>query len=131
AHEIDLWIRHQPESELYLTESIGDVVVTEGRWGWPAGERRLSAPEADVLRFCAEIRSRAQLQQQLAARHGGPRLDAAIEALQATGLMLAEGDNLLSLPLRQPGFRSAPSWKEIRAAIAAQDGSRAAAAPAA
>ena len=91
----------------------------------------MSGADANVLRFCAEIRSRAQLRQQLAATHEGQSLDAAIESLLAAGLLLAEGDNLLALPLRQPGFRSAPSWKQVRAAIAAQDRSRAAAAPAA
>lgn len=46
-----------------------------------------------------------------------PGLDQAAAELERRGWLLREGGQVLALPLRQPGFRAAPSIAEIRQAI--------------
>ena len=39
----------------------------------------------------------------------------ALDGLEALDLILVEGDRLLTLALRQPGYAAAPSWGDVRA----------------
>ena len=42
-------------------------------------------------------------------------LHRALDGLEALDLILVEGDRLLTLALRQPGYAAAPSWGDVRA----------------
>ncbi|MEE3624854.1 hypothetical protein UCD39_12770 [Nitrospirillum sp. BR 11752] len=68
-----------------------------------------------VLAACAEIQGVGPLLKLLAPRFGADVVTAAVSELEALDLLLREGDELLALPLRQPGFARAPRHEEIRA----------------
>ncbi|MBV9782814.1 MAG: RiPP maturation radical SAM C-methyltransferase [Acidisphaera sp.] len=105
AREYALWQAHQRDSALWC-EADGDaVVVHDQRWGRPVGSRVFTGAEAAVLRQCWRIE---------AFRRLPPGSGAAIETLEEAGLLLREGDEMLALPLRQPGFRAAPSWEVLQ-----------------
>lgn len=111
------WQCHHAESALWLEEADDTLVVHDRRWGWKSGEHRFErgTPAADLLAMVAEPTAwRAVL---AGLSHGGQALRDAADRLDALGLVMREGEFLLALPLRQPGFRRAPSWPEIRAGV--------------
>lgn len=113
-----LWRAHHPESALYHTDDGVRVVVTEGRWGFDARTAVLDPPESALIRGCYTIATLSDV-----ARDSGMALEAlaaAAERLLDAGWLLREGNEYLALPLRQPGFRRAPTYKETRIARAAR-----------
>jgi ribosomal peptide maturation radical SAM protein 1 len=114
AAEQRLWNEHHPDSALYWTEQDGGIAVADERWGWPREIHWLDGADADLLRLCAQITSRNRIRDTLSPRHAAAAIDAALANLAARGLLIAEDDYALALPLRQPGWRRAPSWDELR-----------------
>ncbi len=111
------WRRLQPASSLRSEERPDGLWVHEGRPGRPAGSRRLMPAAAAVLRACARVSPWSALRGEAGAA-------AAVAELEADGLLLRRGDQLLSLVLRPGHPGRAPS------AAAARDMALARASPA-
>ena len=110
------WRAGQPASALWM-EADGDVLmVHEERQGWPAAAMAVEGAAAALLGRCAQIVLWPAVLAELGDAFGQAALTAAADDLAARGWLLREGAALLALPLRQPGFRRAPSWAEIRSA---------------
>ena len=115
AREYGHWRDHQADSALWLDDAAtGAITVHDRRWGWPAVDEPLPPTAAALLRLAWRIVPWGQVVQSLS---GHPGLDQAAAELERRGWLLREGGQVLALPLRQPGFRAAPSLAEIRQAI--------------
>ncbi len=108
------WRAHQSESELWCADDGETMVIHDQRRGWPAQAWPLRGTEAALARFAWCIRGWPQIEAELGALHGRAALEAAATALERRGWLLREENSVLMLPLRQPGWRRAPSWDEIR-----------------
>jgi len=111
ARQYAHWRDHQAASALWFE---GDA-VHDRRWGWPAADEALTPAGAALLRMAWRIVPWAHALRDLAGPH--PDLDQTAALLERRGWLLREGGQVLALPLRQPGFRAAPSIAAIRAAV--------------
>ncbi|WP_049974321.1 RiPP maturation radical SAM C-methyltransferase [Azospirillum sp. B4] len=112
AAQLDVWRKGQ--ATLTLTPAAdGTAAVEDGRAD-PPRRHVLDACAAAVLDACMEVRGAGPLAKALAPRFGAESVAAAVADLEALDLLLCEGDELLALPLRQPGFARAPRHEEIR-----------------
>ena len=111
------WTRHHGESALWVERQDAAVVVHDARFGWEAAHIRLvqGMPAADLLGLAWQPTSWRAVLNQLP--HSETDLRDAAAWLDARGLVMQEDAHILALPLRQPGFRRAPSWPEIRAGL--------------
>ncbi len=120
AKEFRAWQQHKDASALImeeLGEELGDALkVRDARWGRPHRNWLLKDADAAILSLCWKITARHAIDKAVAQSFGAKATQAALKRLIARGLLLQEGEQFLALPLRQPGFRRAPSWEEIRAA---------------
>jgi ribosomal peptide maturation radical SAM protein 1 len=107
------WRDHQAESALYCDESDDGVVVVDERWGRPRCEWTLSGAEAAIHRLCWRTRPRHELEKELKG-FGPAEIARALVSLCERGLLITEDEKYLALAMRQPGYRAAPSWDEIR-----------------
>jgi magnesium-protoporphyrin IX monomethyl ester (oxidative) cyclase len=108
-----LWNAHQRESALYSHDVGSTTIVHDERWGWPRAVHEFTGAEAEVLRLCWRITSWKQIQAELRGTFSAPVVGEAIDTLQSHGILLREGAEFLSLPLRQPGWRRAPRPQEL------------------
>jgi ribosomal peptide maturation radical SAM protein 1 len=109
------WRQVHAASALWLERDAAGCVVHDTRGGGSVLRHDLPAdhPACHLLERAAEpVAWRALL---AGAAHPEAALLQAADWLEAQGLILREGEQLLALPLRQPGFRRAPAWPEIRA----------------
>jgi hypothetical protein len=111
AREYALWREHQVTSALWLE----DGTVHDRRWGWPATDEVVSPAAAALLNVAWHAVPWIRALHDLGARY--PDLAQAAVELERHGWLLREGGHVLALPLRQPGFRAAPSIAEVREAI--------------
>ncbi len=112
--EYAAWEAHKDDSAL-CSEDLGDeIAVTDERWGWPRTKWNLRAAEAEIFRLCWRITPRHRIGSILGGRYGEAAIRTAVDRLCERGLLLEEGDSFLGLALRQPGYRRAPTWDEIR-----------------
>jgi len=111
AREYADWREHQAASALWLE---GDV-VHDRRWGWPVADAALAPAAAALLRMAWRIVPWVRVLRELGGQH--PDLDQAAAGLERRGWLLREAGQVLALPLRQPGFRAAPSIAQVREAI--------------
>ncbi len=111
AREYAHWRDHQATSALWLE----GATVHDRRWGWPTADEALTPAAAAILGVAWRIMPWRQMARELGEQH--PGLDQAAAELERRGWLLREGGQVLALPLRQPGFRAAPSIAEIRQAI--------------
>jgi hypothetical protein len=109
------WSAHWTASALSGAEDGDDVIVTEGRWGFAPSVTRFAGADAAILRLCWQAVPWHALVRATEGRFAAAELRAALARLAAAGLLVGEGDEYLSLVLRQPGPRRAPTWREIRA----------------
>ena len=108
-----LWSEHHAESAL-CCEDVGEaVIVTDERWGWDRAVRNFDGAEAELLRLCWRITSWNRIESELRPRFNDTVLRAGIYRLVTLGLLLQEEAQFLALPLRQPGWRRAPTWGEM------------------
>jgi ribosomal peptide maturation radical SAM protein 1 len=115
ARQFRLWQAHKDDSALTV-EELGDRLrVTDARWGRRQRRWLLEGAEAAIMRLAWKITARHAIAKALAGAFGATTVHAALKRLTARGLLLQEGEQFLALPLRQPGFRRAPAWEEIRA----------------
>ncbi|MBB6252852.1 RiPP maturation radical SAM C-methyltransferase [Nitrospirillum iridis] len=114
AAQLDIW--RAADATLTLTSAAdGTALVEDGRAVDGAPRRHaLDACAAAVLDACMEIQGAGPLVKALAPRFGADAVMAAVTGLEALDLLLREGEELLALPLRQPGFARAPRHDEIR-----------------
>jgi len=115
AAEYAAWQAHKDDSALWCEELEDGIVVTDERWGWPRAKWNLEAAEAGIIRLCWRITPRHRIDSILGSQYGESAIGAAVDRLCERGILLREGDRFLSLALRQPGYRRAPTWEEIRA----------------
>ena len=108
-----LWSEHHPESALYWKDLGETVSVTDERWGWQRTTHSFDGVEADLLRLCGRITSLNRIRSELGLRCGEVALQSGVDRLLDHGLLLQEGAEFLALPLRQPGWRRAPTSAEI------------------
>lgn len=111
--EYAAWRDHQAESALYCEEAGDDIIVVDERWGRPRREWVLTGAEAEIHRLCWRTRPRHELEMRL-EEFGTSEIARALHSLLDRGLIISEDEKYLALALRQPGFRSAPSWDDIR-----------------
>ncbi len=111
AREYAHWRDHQATSALWFDQEI----VHDRRWGWPMSDQALSPAAAALLRMAWRIVPWVQATRELGAQY--PDLEPAAAGLERCGWLLREGGQILALPLRQPGFRAAPSIAAIRDVI--------------
>jgi len=111
ALEYARWREHQATSALWFDEGT----VHDRRWGWPAADEAVGPAAAGVLHAASRAVPWTRVLHDLGERH--PGLVQAADGLERRGWLLREGGQVLALPLRQPGFRAAPSITEIRDAI--------------
>jgi hypothetical protein len=97
------------------------VVVTDERWGRDRTTYSLNGVEAELLRLCWQITSFNRIRAELGPRFADVVLQAGIDWLAGQGLLLREDAEFLALPLRQPGWRRAPTLDEMAAAKVAVD----------
>ncbi|MBL6458673.1 RiPP maturation radical SAM C-methyltransferase [Belnapia sp. T6] len=111
--ELRQWADHFRDSALYCRDDGEGVTVFEERWGWPRSARRFEGPEAELLRLCWQITSWNFTKAKLGVDFPEEALSKALDRLVELGLVVREGTEFLALPLRQPGWRRAPTWSEI------------------
>ena len=111
AREYAHWRDHQATSALWFDQDS----VHDRRWGWPVADQALSPAATALLRTAWRMVPWARTVQELEAQH--PDLEPAAAEMEHRGWLLREGGQILALPLRQPGFRAAPSIAAIRDAI--------------
>jgi ribosomal peptide maturation radical SAM protein 1 len=111
-----LWCEHFRDSALFCEDDGETVIVTDERWGWPRSIHVFEQAEACVLRLCWQITSWNSIKVHLAGRFTERELRAAFGRLLESGLLIEEGSEVIALPLRQPGWRRAPTWSEIKKA---------------
>jgi ribosomal peptide maturation radical SAM protein 1 len=116
-----LWCQHWRESALYCDDVDGEMTVTDGRWGWPRSTWTLQGAEAEVLRICWRNTPWSAIRAKCGGRFGDAALPDAVGRLIGLGLLINEGSEFLALPLRQPGWRRAPTWTEVARARSAPD----------
>lgn len=104
-------VSHQATSALWFHSGT----VHDRRWGWSVADKALPPAAAALLRMAGHIVPWAQALQDLGEQH--PGLEQAAADLERRGWLLRESGQILALPLRQPGFRAAPSIAPIRGAI--------------
>jgi ribosomal peptide maturation radical SAM protein 1 len=113
AAEQCLWSEHHTESALYCKD-LGEVVIaTDERWGWDRTVHTFDGAEAGLLRLCWRITSWNRIRSELGSYFGDVTVRSGIDRLICRGLLLEEGAEFLALPLRQPGWRRAPTLDEI------------------
>ena len=108
------WTDHFKESALYYDVSDDGAVVVDRRWGWADLVRQLERAETAVLRQCWQIESWHGLKSGLGGDFTSEKLLSAIDHLIELGFVINEAAEFLALPLRQPGWRRAPTWNEIK-----------------
>ncbi len=114
--EYAAWRDHAAESALYCVD-LGDAVkVTDERWGRERATWFLEGTEAALYRLCWKMTPRHAISTALQDRYGTEAIDRALACLIERDILLEEAETYLALALRQPGFRRAPRWAEIRAA---------------
>jgi len=115
AREFRAWQEHKDASALAV-EELGDALkLSDARWGRRHRNWLLKDADAAILRLCWRITARHAIDKAVAQSFGAKATQAALKRLIARGFLLQEGEQFLALPLRQPGFRRAPTWAEIRA----------------
>jgi hypothetical protein len=68
-----------------------------------------------LLRLCWRITRWSDVVERLQDRFSADELSEAAQALEARSLLQREGSRYITLALRQPGPRRAPSWPKVRA----------------
>ena len=107
------WREGQPRSRLALwSRDDCSVEVEEGRAGRAPWTQQFDGAAAFLLRACWQARPWRALVQEYGEADD---LRRALDGLEALDLILVEGDRLLTLALRQPGYAAAPSWGDVRA----------------
>jgi ribosomal peptide maturation radical SAM protein 1 len=109
-----LWCEHFKQSALSCEDDGETVTVTDERWGWPPSMRAYDHAEAGVLRLCWRITSGNSIHAKLGSQFTDAKLSQAISRLLELGLLIEEDKEFIALPLRQPGWRRAPTWGEIK-----------------
>lgn len=107
------WQARHERSSLSVHDR-GDVLVVEDGRGAETVQLVLSGVEAAVYRLCPEAASRSAIGRALPNVRAS-EVDAALADLMGLKLLFRERELYLALALRQPGFRRAPSWTEVRA----------------
>ena len=115
AKQFRLWQAHKDDSALTVEELGEGLRVIDARWGRERRSWFLEGAEAAIMRLAWKITARHAIAKAVGAPFGEKAVPAALKRLIARGLLLQEGEQFLALPLRQPGFRRAPAWTEIRA----------------
>jgi len=113
--EYAAWCAHQGESELYYDDIDDDtLIVHDTRWGRCQSTAELTGAAAAVFRLCWQITRWHDVVTAFAGRYTEADLAAAATDLAARDLMMREGSRWITLALRQPGYRAAPSWEQVR-----------------
>lgn len=108
------WKRRHSESTLWMTRQGEEIVVHDQRYGFAHETIVLTGAEAALMDMCWQVTSWRSIRETLGEAFGENALQAAADRLDGRGLVMIEGGNILALPLRQPGFKRAPSWPELR-----------------
>lgn len=109
------WQAHQGDSALWYDEIDFDaIVIYDRRWDRMPVSLTLHGAAAALIRLCWRITRWRDVLDRLCADHAPSELADAAADLTARALMLNEGARWLTLALRQPGLRAAPSWEQVR-----------------
>lgn len=119
-----IWCDHHRDSALYCDDAGHMLRVTDERWGYPRSVHWLEGAAAALLRLCWRITCWNDLRAELSPCFSDADLHAAMERLIGLDIVIQEGSEFLALPLRQPGWRRAPTWGEIMEAGSSRQGAR-------
>jgi ribosomal peptide maturation radical SAM protein 1 len=108
------WKDHHEISALTVATTADGCTVRDERWGRKACEYQLRGCAAAIYALTWRITSRLALCLALNGSFHEDEIDRELTVLVASGLLITEQDKYLALALRQPGYRRAPSWSEIR-----------------
>ncbi|MDQ2803631.1 MAG: RiPP maturation radical SAM C-methyltransferase [Pseudomonadota bacterium] len=116
AQQYALWQARKPGSRLWYEDvDEGTVVVHDTRGQQVEDISPLHGASAALLRLCWRITRWTDAVPALKGRYTERTLAEAAAQLEARSFLVREGSRCLTLALRQPGFRGAPSWPEVRA----------------
>ena len=118
SQQYALWQRRARGSCLWIDDTAEDTVtVHDTRGGSVETVSHLTGASAALLGLCWRITRWTHAVDCLQDRFTVRELSDAAETLEARSLLLHEGSRYLTLALRQPGLRRAPSWPEVRDAF--------------
>jgi ribosomal peptide maturation radical SAM protein 1 len=119
ARQYAHWQRRSQACCLWIEETTEEFVTVHDTRASSGTVSHLRGAAAALLRLCWRITRWSDAVDRLGGRFKAGELSSAAEALEAACLLQREGSRVLTLALRQPGPRRAPSWPEVRAALAA------------
>ena len=109
-----LWKQHHEASALTIETTADGCVINEGRWGHEPRQHVLRGCAAAICATSWQIVSRREILLKLSNSFPEEQVSIELDILIASGFLLRERDRFLTLALRQPGHKRAPSWLEIR-----------------
>ena len=117
AEQYRAWQGCSSRSLLWIDETEeGLATIHDTRGGSGETVSQLTGAAAALLRLCWRITRWTDAVESLKDQFEVQALTEAADALEASALLQREGSRCLTLALRQPGPRRAPSWLEVRAA---------------
>jgi hypothetical protein len=108
------WKRHHSESALWMTREGDGVVVHDERYGFAHRRIELTGADAAIMQLCWQVTSMRSVRELVGDRFSKAELEEAVVRLDDLALVMIEAGNIVSLALRQPGFKRAPAWAELR-----------------
>jgi ribosomal peptide maturation radical SAM protein 1 len=116
SQQYALWQSRRTDSRLWIDETEDDrVTIHDTREGSGETIAQLTGAAAALLRLCWRITRWTDVVERLQDRFSADELSEAAQALEARSLLQREGSRYITLALRQPGPRRAPSWPKVRA----------------
>jgi ribosomal peptide maturation radical SAM protein 1 len=107
--------RGNETAQLYCEEAGERLIISDTRSSADAETTILTGVDASIYRLGWKITPVQELLRGLGPIFGRAAVLESVASLARRGLLIEEAGNVLTLALRQPGFRRAPSWEEIRA----------------
>ena len=109
------WARLAAQSCLWIEDGDKNTVnVHDTRGGAGGTIARLTGADAAILLLCWRITRWSDVVSRLRDRFTGSQLSDAAARLQSASFFIREESRCLTLALREPGVRRAPSWSELR-----------------
>ena len=107
--------RENESAQLYCEEAGERLIIFDTRSSADAETTILTGIDAAIYRLGWKITPVQELLRGLGPIFGRAAVLESVASLARRELLVEEAGNVLTLALRQPGFRRAPSWEEIRA----------------
>ncbi|WP_341368202.1 RiPP maturation radical SAM C-methyltransferase [Yoonia sp. BS5-3] len=111
------WTSQHSSAKFYiLDDTCSEMTLVDSRMNEAEKHLHLNKLESDIVNVCTCIIGRNRLAAKLVP-YSEEQLSAAIARLLRDGVLLAERNSLLALPLRTGRYKQAPEWTQIRAEV--------------